>query len=449
MENRISKVKKRNGRIIEFDSERIVNAIFRAAKVVGIDNLELAKKITNDVVRRLNKRFSSEDIPTVEEIQDIVVSTLYDFGEDRTAEAYQRYREEQAVKREQREEHFAIDENVPYKVLYNVLVWNIDHNCNSVEKLNEIVKSGGFANLVRAAEEKYHDDIDRLTAAILRRQTDVRVIIIAGPSSSGKTTTTIKLSERLKKHNMNLVALNLDNYFRNLLENPKDEFGDYDFEQPDALDIPLINEHLAALLKGETIQMPYYNFKTGKREWLDENKFTLKSDEIVLLDSLHGLYEPLTASVPKELKFKFYIEALCQVRDTKGEYIRWADLRMFRRMVRDSWHRSYDPEMTVGHWHYVRRSEMRHIIPYVNTADFILNGSLPYELPVYRKYLEPYLDRILNMYKDNVQRFDAAIRATRIYNLLTSIVPITDEDEKSIPSNSLIREFIGGSVYKY
>ena len=449
MINRISKVKKRNGRIVEFDKERIVNAIFRAAKSVRIENLERAKEVTDEIVRRLKVHFSDKDIPTVEEIQNVVVSALYDFGEDRTAEAYQSYREQRTLLREQRETEFGIGENIPYKILYQILVWNIDHNCDSVEKLNEIVRTGKFADLVKAGEEKYHEDINSLTSAILRQREKIRVIIIAGPSSSSKTTTTIKLGEQLAKHNIKLVALNLDNYFRNLDIHTQDEFGDYDFERPEALDIPLINEHLADLLDGKIVQTPYYNFKTGKREWHDENKFNLKEDEILLLDSLHGLYEPLTASVSKELKFKFYIEAFCQVRDMKGEYIRWADLRMFRRMVRDSWHRSYNPEMTVGHWHYVRKSEMRHIIPYINTADFILNGSLPYELPVHRKYLDPYLDRIFNMYKDDVKRFDAAIRAKRIYNLLKSIVPITDEDEKAIPANSLLREFIGGSIYKY
>lgn len=449
MENHITKVMKRNGRIVDFNPERITDAIFRAAKEIGGENLEIAQEMTRQVIKRLNERFSPGAIPHVEQIQDIVIETLYENDYDTTATVYKNYREQQAQKRLLHENKYGVVNNIPYKVIYNTLVWNIDHECDSVEKLNNIVESKRFGELVKAGEEKYHYDIDQLTAAILRRKDELRVIIIAGPSSSGKTTTTIKLSERLAKHGLELVALNLDNYFQNLEQNPKDEFGDYDFERPDALDLPLINEHLKALLEGKTIQMPYYNFKTGKREWHPENTFKVEKDQLILLDSLHGFYPPMTESVPAEMKFKFYIEAMCQVRDKRGEYVRWADLRMFRRMVRDSWHRSYDPQRTVGHWHYVRRSEMKHIVPFVSDADFIMNGSLPYELPVHRKHLEPYLNDIYEEYKDNVKRYDAAIRAKRIYDLLTSLTPISDEDEKLIPANSLMREFIGGSIYKY
>jgi len=449
MENHITKVRKRNGRIVEFNPDRITNAIFRAAKELGGENLDIAKKMTRQVVKRLNERFKPGEVPHVEQIQDIVIETLYENDYDNTATLYKNYREQHAQERLRYENQYGVVNSIPYKVIYNVLVWNIDHNCDSVDKLNEIVESGKFGDLVKAGEEKYHYDVDQLVSAILRRKNEIRIIIIAGPSSSGKTTTTIKVSERLQKHNLELVALNLDNYFRDLESNPKDEFGDYDFEKPEALDLELINDHLSKLLEGKTIQMPYYNFKTGKREWHPEHTFKVEKNQFILLDSLHGFYPPMTESVPADMKFKFYIEAFCQVRDKRGEYVRWADLRMFRRMVRDSWHRSYDPERTVGHWHYVRRSEMRHIVPFVNEADFIMNGSLPYELPVHRKYLAPYLDEIYEEYKDNVKRFDAAIRAKRIYDLLTSIVPITDEDEKKIPPDSLMREFIGGSIYKY
>ena len=169
------------------------------------------------------------------------------------------------------------------------------------------------------------------------------------------------------------IDLDFQHSYENMLvyleEHPKDEYGDYDFETPEALDLALINEHLFKLLRGEEIKMPQYDFKTGRRA-LGIKKFHLKKGDILLIDSLHGLYPKMTSSVPHEMKFKLYIEALCQIRDKNGEFVRWADLRMLRRMARDSWQRSYDPEKTVGHWHYVRRSEKRNIVPCVALLRF-------------------------------------------------------------------------------
>ncbi|MCK4647997.1 response regulator SirA, partial [bacterium] len=162
--------------------------------------------------------------------------------------------------------------------------------------------------------------------------------------------------------------------------------------------------------------------------------------------SLHGLYPEMTSKIPLKMKFKFYIEALCQLRDKKGEFVRWADLRMLRRMVRDSWHRSYNPERTVGHWHYVRRSEKRHIVPFTHKVDYVFNGSLPYELPIYKKYLSKHFPPMVKKYEKDPKKIDAYIRAKRVYNLLNQL---DVADDKCIPSSSLLREFIGGSSYKY
>ncbi|MGB9561434.1 MAG: ATP cone domain-containing protein, partial [bacterium] len=250
LENHITKVMKRNGRIVEFNPERITDAIFRAAKEIGGEDLEIAKEMTRQVVKRLNERFPPDAIPHVEQIQDIVIETLYENDYDTTATVYKNYREQQAQKRLLHQNNYGVVNNIPYKVIYNTLVWNIDHDCDSVDKLNMIVESGRFSELVKAGEQKYHYDLEQLVSSILRRRDELRVIIIAGPSSSGKTTTTIKVAEKLAQNGLELVALNLDNYFQELEKNPKDEFGDYDFERPEALDIPLINEHLKYLLEG-------------------------------------------------------------------------------------------------------------------------------------------------------------------------------------------------------
>ena len=157
----------------------------------------------------------------------------------------------------------------------------------------------------------------------------------------------------------------------------------------------------------------------------------------------------MTSSVSDEQKFKLYIETLCQIRDKEGEFIRWTDIRILRRMVRDSWHRGYNPRQTLEHWHYVRRSEIQHIIPFVGTVDHIIDGSLPYELPIYKHILGKYFPDFVKDYKDNPKRQDAYIRAKRIQDLFDSIEEWSDTSYDIIPNNVLLREYIGGSIYKY
>lgn len=309
-----------------------------------------------------------------------------------------------------------------------------------------MIDKGKYPELVKKATEKYDEDVRNASIKIINRLPEVRVVIIAGPSSSGKTTTTIKIGEALKEQGYELVSMELDNYYFNLEHHPKDEFGDYDFETPEALDLKLINQHLGDLIEGKTIQMPIYNFKTGKRE--DHTvPMSLAKNQILLLDSLHGLYEPMTSSVKDSKKFKVYIETLCQIRDNSNEFIRWTDIRLLRRMVRDSWHRSYNPRQTLEHWHYVRRSEIQHIIPFVGKVDHVIDGSLAYELPIYKAHLFKYFPQFLEDYKNDPKRQDAYIRAKRVHDLLASVKEWTDET--IIPKNALIREYIGGSIYEY
>ncbi len=445
VENHITHIYKRNGRLVAFDENRIIDAIFRAAHALGGEDIKRASQLAEMVTARLNETFEPGQRPTVEEIQDIVVDVLEKNGHTQTARAYARYRSEHARLRERRNTG-EVPETIPYKILWEVFTWNVDYGCESIEHLNDHVRRGTLPTLIRAAEEVYQNEVNKLARSILRRRDTIRIVIIAGPSSSGKTTTTIKVSQKLKDMGIDLVSLSLDNYFKNLKEHPRDEFGDYDFERPEALDIDLINDHLADLIAGKEIQMPVYDFKTGQRE-KRTMPFHLEEGQILILDSLHGLYEPMTQSVPDSLKFKMYIEAMCQIKDSSGEFVRWADLRMLRRMVRDSWHRSYSPVMTVGHWHYVRRSEMQYIVPFIHTANFIFNGSLPYELCVHKKYLWKYMDEIYSAYANQPRRYDAAIRARRVYNLLNAVTPI--DDDSYVPKDSLMREYIGGSIYEY
>jgi len=242
------------------------------------------------------------------------------------------------------------------------------------------------------------------------------------------------------------VPLNVDNYYFDLDQHPRDSSGDYDFETPQALDLELINRHLMSLLDGKAIKVPVYNFKTGKREKTTE-ELKLGERDILLIDSLHGLSAEMTGSIPGENKFRLYIETLSQVKSGDKRFIRWADIRLLRRMVRDMQFRSYSPEQTIRHWHYVRRSELRYIIPRLREADIIINSFLPYELPVMKKRLGQFFPGFIKKFKNNPDRADAYERALRVESIFSELCQW--EDEEVIPDNSLLREFIGGSAYSY
>jgi uridine kinase len=238
----------------------------------------------------------------------------------------------------------------------------------------------------------------------------------------------------------------VDHYFYDLELHPKDEYGDYDFETPQALDLALINEHLTQLLAGKEVRIPFYDFKAGKRT-NDVTPMRIGPNDIILIDSLHGLYSGMTQSIAEKSKFKLYIETLLQMKDSNGRFVRWTDLRLMRRMLRDSLYRGYSPQQTLEHWHYVRSSELRNIIPHVNSADYVVNSGLPYELPIMRPRLIEHFQGWTERYQDDINRQDAHNRATRVYELLRGLTPMPDDS--AIPSTSLLREFIGGSAYEY
>ncbi|MBN1756337.1 response regulator SirA [bacterium] len=446
MQNRITKILKRNGRVVNFDRQRITNAIFQAARQLEGEDLNRAEFLSDKVVERLNQLYSEVFPPSVEEIQDIVIAILREEGHSSTAEIYEHYREEQARKREKKAVRVITDDNIPYKILWEEYVWNVEHSCDTVEKINQLIRGNRFCWLVEEVEKLYSKRVAEAVNRILADPGKIRIIIVAGPSSSGKTTTTLRISKKLLEKGIRFKKIELDNYYKDLSDQPRDEFGDYDFETPEALDLELVNRHFDELLNGKTVQVPIFDFQKGVRK-KQTVPFTLNPNEMLLLDSLHGLYDQLTANIDKGLKFKLYIETLNQIKDVNNNFIRWSDLRMLRRSIRDSWSRNYNPFETVGHWHYVRHSEMRHIVPFIGTVDYIFNGSLQYELPVLKKYLWKYYGDIAEHYKKTPRRFDAFIRAQRVHDLLDSIEAI--EDDGCIPSDSLMREYIGGSSLEY
>jgi uridine kinase len=445
--NQLEHVVKRSGAIVPFNRDRIANAIYRAAVAVGGRDRARAEDLADQVTNYLAANIPADHTPHIEEIQDAVEKILIENGHAQVAKAYILYRDERnRRRREESRRSIRPTENIPWRKMWYVLDWAVRHTLNTVEGLNSRVRQGEFPQIVHESEAAYEDDLDSASEVLAERGDSLKMVLITGPSSSGKTTTTIKLEQRLNKRGLRFRALNVDNYFFDLELHPKDEFGDYDFETPQALDLPLINEHLKKLVQGEEVMVPYYDFKTGRRT--DEQTPTkLAEDEILLIDSLHGLYPPMTEGIESEVRASLYLEPLLQMRGPDGRYIRWTDVRLIRRMLRDSVHRAYDPQRTLEHWHYVRTSELRNIIPYQGTADFIINSAMPYELCLYRAKLLEEFTRWEKEYEGDPLRADAYTRASRVRQVLAAVEPV--EDESPIPSDSVLREFIGGSSLKY
>ena len=344
---KITQVIKRSGAVVPFNPDRIANAIYRAAVAVGVRDRKRAEWLTEQIVQHLETTTPEGQTPHIEMIQDAVEKVLIENGHAKTAKAYILYREERDRRR--REEGTWLSkpsENVPWAKTWQILNWAVSHELHTIEALNQRILRGEFPQIVHESEEAYERDVNVATDIVAEQRNDLKIVLISGPSSSGKTTTTIKLEERLCGRGMCFKALNVDNYFFDLEMHPIDEFGDYDFETPQALDLPLINEHLKRLSEGEEVSIPFYDFKTGKRH-LDRTPLKLQEEEILLIDSLHGLYPAMTKDIPNEMKFKLYLEPLMQMKGPDDRYIRWTDLRLIRRMLRDDVHRAYNPQQTL------------------------------------------------------------------------------------------------------
>jgi uridine kinase len=402
---------KRNGEAVPFDTEKITVAIYKARAAGGAHDRELAEGLTRLVVAALDAAYSGEQLPTVEDTQDFVERVLIQGGHTEVAKRYILYRGERAQMRSRRRRERV--EPIPYKAMWQALDWAVEHGCNTVAGLNQLIREGRLRWLIRAADELYERTLEQIAAAVLERHEELRFLIVAGPSSSGKSTTTSKLEKHLEAAGLSVVPLALDNYFFDLRLHPRDELGDYDF-------------------------------KTGNR--LERTTpFHPAPGSVVLLDTLHGLYEGLTASVPDEHKCRLYIETISQLKTAEGRYMRWTDIRLLRRMIRDAKFRGYEPERTIQHWHYVRRSELKHIIPHQSRADFHINGALAYELPFLKLHLFHHFPDFIRRWQGDDRRLDGYIRARRIHDLLASIEDVADDS--AVPETSLLREFIGGSAY--
>jgi uridine kinase len=390
----------------------------------------------------VEERFDLDSVPTVETIQDIIEEVLITGGHVKTARAFIVYRENRRTARAQATGSSRAPHGpTPYRTMWDTLAWNVQHGTFSIEGLNELVAAQGMGPIIKESEGRFDQELEAVADQVASKKGVVKLVIIAGPSSSGKTTTTNRISEKLRARGVEPVAINVDNYFRSLEYQPRDDSGDYDYETPEAIDLPLLNEHLVRLLGGKRIDSPIFDFHEGRR--VEETiPMKLGRNQVALLDTLHGLYKGLTTKIPEEVKYKVYIEALAQTLDHTGNWIRWTDVRLLRRVARDKVHRNVTPDQTLNHWHYVRRSEKKHIIPYVGDADFVLNGTFPYEIPLYRPILLAHLEAYV---KGDGWTEDGRERAERVCNFLSRIEPLTDTS--AIPGNSVVREFIGGGTY--
>ncbi len=447
MTNKITRVIKRSDAIVPFNQERIANAIYRAVVAVGGRDKETAKALSVQVVEILNQKFSTKTIPHIEDIQDVVEKVLIENGHAKVAKEFILYRDEATKRKEVEARHYSKqNENIPWAKIWRNLDWAVSNNLHTVEALNERIARGEFAHIVHESENLYEDDVSLAAELIIKRLDSLRMVMISGPSSSGKTTTTIKLEQKLVKKGFKFKVLNVDHYFFDLELHPKDEFGDYDFETPQALDLQLINEHLLKLSSGEKVLIPSYNFKTGTRT-LNVTQMKLEEDELLLIDSLHGLYPDFSKDISLDKKFKLYLEPLLQMKGPNGKYIRWTDIRLIRRMLRDSVHRAYKPQQTLEHWHYVRSSELRNIIPYSNSADYIISSGMPYEFPLYAHLLLNSFAGWEKNFEGDPLKADAYERSARVFKVLKAVTPV--KDDSSVPNDSVMREFIGGSKLDY
>ena len=310
----------------------------------------------------------------------------------------------------------------------------------TVGAVNSKVLAGDAGSMIKLAEAFHERKFAWVADEICRahRTRGTRMVLISGPSSSGKTTSAKRLSIQLGVLGLNPVMISLDDYFVEREKTPRDENGEYDYEALEAIDLELFNDHLRRLLAGESIDLPRYDFITGRRMKHDA-PLTLDERSILIVEGIHGLNPRLTPSIPDEQKFRIYISCFTSVAMDNLSRISTTDNRLLRRLVRDARQRGSDALSTLARWASVRRGEEKHIFPYQENADVMLNSSLFYEISV----LRPYAEQLLREVPDTVPEYDEARRMLRF---LDNFIPIPPDE---IPPTSIIREFIGGSSFKY
>lgn len=308
----------------------------------------------------------------------------------------------------------------------------------TVQELNSFVEKGNGKDVILTAEALQEKKMAEIADKISRHK-KIKMVLIAGPSSSSKTTFAKRLCMQLRVNGLKPVTIGTDDYFVERKDNPIDENGEYDFETIDSIDLKLFNSHLTKLINGEKVEIPRFDFKVGTKRY-EENRFLqLEEDDVLVIEGIHCLNDKLTSKIPKEKKYKIYVSDLTVLNFDYYNRISASDTRLIRRIVRDYNYRGYSALETIQRWSSVSRGERKNIFPFQEEADVMFNTSLVYELAILAKHAVPLLKEIDNTHKEYAE-------AKRIVSLLEYF---KEMDEYAIPNNSLLREFIGGSVFDY
>ncbi|MDO5410947.1 MAG: nucleoside kinase [Lachnospiraceae bacterium] len=332
-----------------------------------------------------------------------------------------------------------IPDFIPQPKLYSALLhsvsWRKMLGVNTVGDLNAIVASGKITELILVQEALQEKRLAAIAEEISKRP-EVKFIMIAGPSSSGKTTTSRRLGIQLKAHGLRPHPISVDNYFVEREKSPRDAKGEYNFECLEALDLELFNQDMCALLEGKEIELPTYNFVSGKREYKGE-KLKMGREDVLVIEGIHALNDAMSYKLPKESKFRIYLSALTQLNIDEHNRIPTTDGRLIRRMVRDARTRGTSAQETIRRWASVRAGEESNIFPFQEDADVIFDSSLIYELAVLKAYAEPLLFQIPPQSPEGAE----ARRLLKFFDYFLSV------GSENIPINSILREFVGGSCF--
>lgn len=304
-----------------------------------------------------------------------------------------------------------------------------------IADLNKKVSDCKIEDLAKIAEMNFENNIHDLVNDIIKKK--ARYVLFAGPSSSGKTTTTKKVALHLRSRGYEVLVISVDNYFKNRVDSPKDKDGNYDFECLEALDLKLLNKQLKDLIAGKKVVIPEYNFTSGEKE-MENEPTKLSENAIILMEGLHCLNDAMTPDLDPELKYKVYLSPFIPINVDRHNYISTTDLRLMRRIVRDNRSRATDVGKTINYWNKVRNGEEKYIFPYINNVDKILNTSLIYEVGVLKVFVEPLLYSV----KSDSSAYN---EARRLINFLKGFFPIPSD---YVTDESILREFIGKSVFE-
>ena len=322
-------------------------------------------------------------------------------------------------------------------VFDNYAVWAEKLGVKYVSEVNNVVINGKIKEFIELNEIKQNNDLLEIANKIQNNINDIKIVLIAGPSSSGKTTTCKKLALYLKSKGLNPFTLSTDDFFKDRNETPKNEKGEYEYDIPEAIDIDSFNEKLDALLKGEETTLPTYNFLTGEKEY-KRPPVSLKNRDLLIVEGIHTLNELLTSKIPRKNKLKIYISPFTPLGLDRHNHVSTIDLRLIRRIVRDARTRGYNAENTLKSWRNVRISEEKYIFPYQKEADIVLNTALIYELGILKTFAVPLLYNV--GYKSEFYT-----EAIRIINFLKIFLNIP---ESALPETALLREFVGGGYFE-